>query len=358
MDIFARKWPAAFLLPLSLPYALITWLRNRLYDSGLMHQCALPCRVVVVGNLTVGGTGKTPMVELIARLLQQRGERVCIISRGYKRTRGGLVVVSDGQRVLAQPHESGDEPFMLANRLKGVPVIVDRDRVRAGRMAIERFSAEVLVLDDAFQYRRLRHDVAIVLVDGRRGFGNCWLLPAGPLRESPQRLASATLVVLTRLSNPADGERWAATVRRFTQAPIIAARHVPQELCSAGGEHAELTALREKPIAAFCGIAQPDSFFALLEQVGAHLVCRFSFPDHHRYSARDLAALTRIALQQGAEWLVTTEKDLARLHGQDSPLPLWCLRITMQVDDQQPLLRAITTRGYHEEGAICCEKNT
>ncbi|MBC7187723.1 MAG: tetraacyldisaccharide 4'-kinase, partial [Calditrichaeota bacterium] len=241
--MFATKWPAALLLPFSLLYLFVTWLRNFLYEAGVLRQWKLPCAVIAVGNLTVGGTGKTPMVELIARTLRDRGKRVCVISRGYKRRRRGLVVVSDGHQTLAGLEHSGDEPLMLAKKLQGVPVIVDRDRVRAGRLAIERFGAQVLVLDDAFQHRRLRPDISVVLVDAMRGFGNGWLLPAGPLREPASRLAAATVVVLTRAEGPRTDVPIVAKVRKYTRAPLLTARHVPVDLVGADGTTRELRAL-------------------------------------------------------------------------------------------------------------------
>ncbi|MCR4439846.1 MAG: tetraacyldisaccharide 4'-kinase [bacterium] len=358
MNMFATKWPAALLLPLSLPYLLITWLRNILYDAGVLRQWKLPCQVIAVGNLTVGGTGKTPMVELIARTFRDRGKRVCVISRGYKRRRRGLVVVSDGQRTLAGLEDSGDEPLMLANKLQGVPVIVDRDRVRAGRLAIERFGAQLLVLDDAFQHRRLRPDVSVVLVDGQRGFGNGWLLPAGPLREPASRLAAATVVMLTRVEGPHAIVPLAARLRQYTPAPVLTARHVPLDLLSADGKRSDSSAWQGRNVAAFCGIAQPDAFFAMLERSGMRLVLRKAFADHHSYTAQEVESLCRQAAQQGAECLITTEKDMVRLEGLAFPLPLWCLRITLQVEELPELMRIIEAHSRGERQRICCEKKT
>ncbi|MGQ9560186.1 MAG: tetraacyldisaccharide 4'-kinase [Candidatus Oleimicrobiaceae bacterium] len=358
MHIFATRWPAALLLPLSVPYLAGTWLRNRLYDAGMLRQWRLPCRVIAVGNLTVGGTGKTPMVEFLCRTLQHQGERVCVVSRGYKRKQGGLVVVSDGQRLLVEPEACGDEPFMLASKLPGVPVIVDRDRVRGGRVAVERFGAQVIVLDDAFQHRRLHSDASVVLVDSQRGFGNGWLLPAGPLRDLPSRLRQATVLVLTRVQQAQNLAPLVAYLRAYSQARIFTARHVPVDICTGEGSVHALESLRGKRVAAFCGIAQPDSFFTMLEELGAILVHRKAYPDHHAYSARDVAALCRQGQLSAAECLVTTEKDLVRVHGQDFSLPLWCLRITMHVDHARRLLEVITPPGQTAAADSCCEKIT
>ncbi len=358
MHIFATKWPAALLLPLTLPYLVVTWLRNRLYDAGVFRQRRLPCRIIAVGNVTVGGTGKTPMVEFICRALQERGDRVCVVSRGYKRKQSGLVVVSDGQRLLVEPAACGDEPFMLATKLPGVPVIVDRDRVRGSRVAIDRFGAQVVVLDDAFQHRRLRSDASVVLVDSRRGFGNGWLLPAGPLREPPSRLREATVLVLTRVQESKNLAPLAAHLRTLSQAPILAARHVPVDFCTPEGSVQAVDSVRGKRVAAFCGIAQPDSFFMMLEELGAILVYRKAFPDHHSYSVRDVEALCRHGQLRAAECLVTTEKDLVRLRGQDFSVPLWCLRIAMRVDEAQRLLEAIAPSGRSRANSSCCEKIT
>ncbi len=193
MAFFDTKWPAALLWPLSRLYGSAIGRRNRRYDTGQAAASRLPSPVISVGNLVVGGTGKTPTVVFLARWLQERGKKVCVISRGYRRKSKGLVLVADGERICSTAELSGDEPILLAQELPGAVVVVDADRVEAGRYAIQRFKPDLILLDDGFQHRRLHRDLDIVTFKGVQDLGNGWLLPAGPLREPAASLDRADL---------------------------------------------------------------------------------------------------------------------------------------------------------------------
>lgn len=308
--------------------------RRAAYAVGLLRTRRLACRVVAVGNLTVGGTGKTPLVELLARELTARGRAVVVLSRGYgRRPASPIGLVSDGARALLTAAEAGDEPSLLARRLRGVPIVVGRDRYRAGAWALERFSPDVLLLDDGFQQRRLRTDVDVVCLDARAPWGRRGLLPRGSLREPPSALGRAHLLVLTHAAE-AERERAEAEVRRHAPAaPIARASYEPEgfEDVRARGV-VPVEALAERPVLAFAGIAVPERFAATLARLGILPREFVAFPDHHPYDAADVAALEARARRLGAEALLTTEKDAVRLPAEGA-LPVWALRVRLRLED-------------------------
>ncbi len=314
-------------------------LRRAAYAAGLLRSGALPCRVIAVGNLTVGGTGKTPLVELLARRLSARGARVVVLSRGYGR-RGpeSVRVVSDGARLLLGPDEAGDEPFLLARRLGdapgGVPVVVGRDRLRAGAWALPRFHPDVLLLDDGFQQRRLVKDVDIVCLDARAPWGGRGLLPRGSLREPPQALARADLLVLSRPAAAPAPSRAEAEVRaRAPRAPLALATYEAEGVEDVrAGTVFGLDRLHGPALLAFAGIAVPENFAATLGAIGVTPRDFLPFPDHHAYAAEDVMALEARARAVGAEVLLTTEKDAVRIPT-GGRLPVWALRVRLRLDD-------------------------
>jgi len=308
-------------------------LRRLTYASGIMRTRRLSCRVVAVGNLTLGGTGKTPLVELIARYLRERGRRVAILSRGYGRRDGRVVrVVADGQRVLATPAEAGDEPYLLARRLVDVPVVVGPDRYHAGALALARFAPDVLLLDDGFQQMRLAKDADVVVLDARRPWGFRGLFPRGTLREPPDALRRAHLVVLTHCGGGADPGGAEAEVRRQAPAvPVVHADYEPEGVEDVrAGTLADVDVLRTQPCLAFAGIAAPWRFLETL--IGLQVAPRdlVTFPDHHAYTAADVADLEARARAAGATALLTTEKDAVRLLDLGR-FPLWALRVRLHL---------------------------
>ncbi len=341
-----RAWreglPAAWdavLLPAAVAYGAGLALRRLGYASGIFRRRSLPCRVVGVGNLTVGGTGKTPLVELLARALAARKQRVVVLSRGYGRRAGGAVAaVTDGGRWLLTAREAGDEPALLARRLAdvpgSVPVVVGRDRFRAGLWAVERFRPDVLLLDDGFQHWRLRKDVEVVCLDARAPWGSGGLLPRGSLREPAAALGRADLLVLTHGDAAGDLERLRAELRVWAPtAPIAVGAYEPDGVMELGsGAVYPLEALRGTSVLAFAGIAVPENFAGTLRGLGIGPRDLVAFPDHHPYGAGDLAGLEARAREVGATALVTTEKDAVRLP-LTGTLPVWALRIRLRLDD-------------------------
>jgi tetraacyldisaccharide 4'-kinase len=289
--------------------------RDWLYARGLLKCRRLDCPVVSVGNLTIGGTGKTPAVELAVRTLMDLGHRPAVVSRGYGRRTRGVQIVADAASIRLDAEEGGDEPFLLARRLPGVPVVVGGNRYEAGRHAIERFGVSAIVLDDAFQHRTLVKDVEIVMARARAPWGNGRLLPGGPLREPLRALGRAGLIVVTGARGADDVAEVAEAARRWApHAPVIAARHVPTECWEAGPmRYLPVQGLAGKRLLVFAGIGAPDGFRRTLQETGVVETGFARFADHHWYSVPELRALDARAAAGGAEGLVTTEKDWVRL---------------------------------------------
>ncbi len=338
----ARWTLGPLLTALAWPYDWMHRLRLQAYLRGWAAVRRLPCRVLSVGNLTLGGTGKTPMVEAIATLLCQRGYRVGVLSRGYgRRGREAMTVVSDGTRCLVLPEVAGDEPVLLAEHLPGVPVVVGRDRYAAGMLAVERFGVEVLVLDDGFQHLQLGRDLDILLLDSARPFGTGRLFPRGDLRERPSALGRADVIVFTRWER---GMPMPPSALPLAHPLPVSFRscHEPSGLRALpDGRVLPLAALNGRRVLAFCGIGGPESFRRTLQRLGVVVVAFVAFPDHHPYTCLELADLIRMAEEHRAEVLVTTEKDSIRLRRlQPWRWQVWELQIRCKVVDHAPAWEA------------------
>jgi len=271
--------------------------RNWLYDRDWLKQIRLDAKVLCVGNITAGGTGKTPMVIWLARQLRQRGKRLAILTRGYK---------GDA--------DDSDEVRLIREALPEVPVMVDADRVRGGRRAIDEYRAEFLLLDDGFQHRRLRRDADIVLIDCLCSFGYGAVLPGGLLREPLTGLRRARAIVLTRSDLVSAAELAVIRERVKALAPaaaIYTCRHEPTGLISARGERLTLETLRGQNVAALCGIGNPPAFTATLERLGAIVAARRFYDDHYDYTPEDVAEIK--ALVRDYQWAATTDKDWVKL---------------------------------------------
>ncbi|MBW1987943.1 MAG: tetraacyldisaccharide 4'-kinase [Deltaproteobacteria bacterium] len=326
----------ALLAFISVFYRGAVALRAALYRRGVFKSTRLPCTVVSVGNLTLGGTGKTPVTMAAARTLLQNGFSVAVLSRGYGGSlskKGGMV--SDGKSLLAGASRAGDEPLLMARSLPGVPVAVGRDRARMGKEVLRRFAPQVLLLDDGFQHLALARDVDIVLADASSPLANGRVFPRGPLREPEENLLRAHALVLTR-ANPEDPESPPSVWPE--DRPVFYAFHRPVGWTAAGGENSRLTPgrhmgyqlkfMRGKRLAAFSGIADNRGFFSTLGSLGTPPVVALEFADHHAYDPADVERIVEKAREAGADCVATTEKDLARLDGwpREAP-PLFALRI-------------------------------
>jgi len=330
----------AFLYPLSLLYGLGVRARLVSYRLGLLRSRSLPVKVVSVGNLTVGGTGKTPVTIFLAEFFKKDGKRVAILSRGYKGGARGPSVVSDGFDILMGPREAGDEPYLMASRLPGVPVVVCPDRVRGGEFIMERFSPNVLLLDDAFQHLRLERDINIVLLDSREGFGNGYMLPRGTLREPVSALKRADFAMIK--GGAPVGRTW-ETLHEYSIPYIPFAYRAERLYNIASGEELPLASLLGQKVLAVSGIARPESFKESLACLGAQVAESMDFPDHHSYTEADARGME----QRRAEMIVTTEKDAVKLKGLVKTLPVFALKVEVDIDQGllnssvAPILRGV-----------------
>lgn len=329
------------LSPLSRLYGRIINKRNDLYARGTLRSEPLGAPTVSVGNITVGGTGKTPLVALVAGILFEEGRRVGVISRGYKRRRENeLVLVSDGTEILEDASEAGDEPVELASKLRGRAIVVaDADRVRAGRWAVEKFGVDAFVLDDAFQHLRAGRDLDIVTIDATDPFGNGLTLPAGILREPLGNLARADLFVVTRSDLADDPEETAERIREHNpHAPIIRSRSRTVRLAPLEGSAGDT---RTGRFLAFCALGNPDNFFDQMIREGRSVVATERFRDHHFYTPKDIRRLEKKAAASGAGALLTTAKDAVKLRGLGLTLPCFVAETEPVLEDEKKLREMI-----------------
>jgi tetraacyldisaccharide 4'-kinase len=326
------------LSPFSRLYALAMTVRNRLYDRNVLRSFDIPAAVVSVGNLTVGGTGKTSLVETLADFFQDEGFRPAVVSRGYGRKGKGVVIVSDGKKVLSDPDRTGDEPLLLARHLKGVPVLVGSDRVKAARRAVRSFGSDLILLDDGFQHRRLKRNADVVTLNRNAPFGNGRVLPAGPLREPCGGLRRAHAVVLT-----GRGEETDVSKKMSPNSYLLHAFYRPVEWVRfSDGRTYPLPHLLQRFVFVFSGIGNPSSFEATLDEIGLKRVDHRVFRDHHRYTADDLKRISECAEAHGAMSIVTTEKDAVRIpHQWRGKLSLYYLRIKIEIKGGRNPLRKV-----------------
>jgi len=315
---------------LSLLYAAVVSLRNTLYRFRILASKPLPCKVISIGNITLGGTGKTPLVIALAGLLLQKGMRPVVVSRGYgRKDESQTLIVSDGQKVLTDTVTGGDEPVLIGSRLSGVPVVVGRSRYEAAQCAIERFHPDTVILDDGFQHLMLKRDLDIVLVDATDPFGNEKLFPAGILRESIKSLRRAHAVIITRRDSAASVDSLKDRIRQATAAPVFTSYQHPVDLAYVRiGELKPLSVLRGTKVLAVSGIARPASFTMLLKALGALVVGECIYPDHYEYKRADLADIFKKAADDRVSMIITTEKDAVRLRT-FKPEGIWALRIEL-----------------------------
>jgi tetraacyldisaccharide 4'-kinase len=313
------------------------------YAFGLRRKKQLPCRVVSIGNLTLGGTGKTPLTMWVARWYQQHGWRVAVLSRGYgAQTAGRFQVVSTGDGPLLDWQTVGDEPYLLAQSLPGIPVLIGQDRHLSGRYACDYFGAQVVVLDDGFQHYALHRDLDVVLLDASNPFGPGALLPRGMLREPASALQRADAIILTRAEMasgtlPTLGQQ---VYSRSGQRPVSCLTMVAEALWQGHRGIAGVEKLQGCRVVAFAGIGNPRAFATTLAQLGSEVAALVVFPDHYRYTAPDWQAIANIARQKQAGYLVTTEKDAVRLAPSwQTSFPVYALRIGVRFLQEPPLLQ-------------------
>ncbi len=321
------RFLAALLQSAALAYGAGVGVRRALYRRGVLKTKRLPCAVVSVGNITAGGVGKTPMTIYLAEQVRRMGYKAAVVSRGYggaaEKTGG---IVSDGVSVLMDSKRSGDEPYMMARRLRNIPVVIGADRYSAGMLAVREFDPQVIILDDAFQHIRLNRDIDLLLLDYQKPFGNNHLLPRGPLRESPAGLSRVDAVIFTR-ADTAIQKGGYAPANLIPNRPVFKSRHEPtirryieKNTLSPVGASVKNQLIgpayiSSKRVFLFSGIADNSRFKETVEKLGGCIVGTRFFPDHHAYSARDMQEIQRSVMETSPDLLMTTEKDYSRISG-------------------------------------------
>lgn len=324
-------------------YGTIVEARNSLYEKGVFKSFSLGVPVVSVGNITVGGTGKTPLVAFVAQVLAESGEKVCVISRGYGRKNPkNRVLVSDGENILADAKQAGDEPFELARKLLGKAIVVaDANRVSAGSWAREKFGITAFVLDDAFQHRKVKRDLDIVTIDAANPFGNKKILPSGILREPLKNLERADAVLVTRANLSEDVSNLKIQVKKYNlDCPIFIAENKISGLINLEDFHAKaqsplITKEKQRTKAlSFCALGNPNNFFEQLKLENFDLAATQKFPDHYFYKKEDIAKIEKKARESGAEILLTTAKDAVKLKDLQFGLPCFVVENEMIFDNE------------------------
>lgn len=327
-------------------YGAVVKTRNRLYEKKFLKSFSLGVPVVSIGNMTVGGTGKTPLVALIAEILAAKGEKVAVLSRGYGRTNPKQrVLISDEKKILTETETAGDEPFELAQKLLGKAVVIaDADRASAGNWAREEFGITAFVLDDAFQHRRVKRTIDIVTIDATNPFGNGKLLPFGILREPLKNLKRADAIVITRTNLTSEILSLKAQIKEFNSTcPIFTTKNEAANLVELKDFHENLSNFnnskfeiqRQKVrILAFCALGNPDNFFDQLRRENFNVVATEKFSDHYFYTQNDVAKLEAQAGKQNAEILLTTAKDAVKLKNLKFNLPCFVVESQMIFDDE------------------------
>jgi tetraacyldisaccharide 4'-kinase len=344
-----------FLTGLSRCYGGILKIRNRFYQNNPARSKQLPCMVISVGNITVGGTGKTPMAVYLATMLKNEGYRVAVVSRGYGgKSSGTGGIVSDGEKILLGADMAGDEPFMMAKQLRDIPIVVFSNRYQAGLLAIEKFSPDIILLDDGFQHRKLKRDLNILLLDANHPFGNGHLLPRGTLREPIAMIRRADIMILTRAGNSVEpGNSFLEQLSKngleafASHTPLFLSSHRPylHSIIFSGDDKAEgnpasspedPSILNNKSVFAFSGIAKNNDFRKSAASLGCRISGYLEFSDHHEYSEKDFSEIMQAAMGNNAEMVITTEKDFSRIAGCFQwPLPLAVIGVSISIHEEK-----------------------
>ncbi len=347
-----------FLYPFNFVYACILFLRNLFFDIKIFQSKKLSVPVISVGNITTGGTGKTPAVAYVANLLQSRDYKVGILSRGYKRSSRGYLVISDGANIRENADRGGDEPVMLAHKIPGAFVAVHEKRYPGGKSMIQNYRVDVIVLDDGFQHRALHRDLDIVLIDASSPEHLRAHIPVGRLRESLRSLRRADIVIATKYSNDLMLKSIEQLVHRYTPAPVIGSEIKLEDFFDVMQEESvPVQNVVPKTAYLFSGIAQPEEFHRTVHDAGISIAGFHRFPDHHRFTENDIHTVLDEAKHYNADVLLTTEKDAIRLqpykHLFNEALPLYAVRISFSIaNDDGSVLEKFIRRTMNKHKTI------
>ena len=336
---------------------LYSWgvqLKLALYRSGTLQQHRLPATVISIGNITVGGTGKTPTAQMMAQMIREMGYKVVILNRGYRaHWQAEIGLVSDGRKIYMTAHEAGDEAYLLAKTLPGIPVVIGKDRSISGRYAVEKLGAQVIILDDGYQHWQLARDLDIVLIDSLNVFGNTHLLPRGTLREPLSHLDRADVFLLTKTDQATGWSReyLRKVLKQYNpDAPVAESIHNPCYFVEIADwykgiqdKNYPLSELEGREVLAFSAIGNPSSFEQTLSDLGLHMVDTVRYPDHHDYGVLEMQSVTERAVAKNAYALVTTAKDAVKIPTEfiysDRDRPLYILGMEIKITDGEDALR-------------------
>lgn len=333
------------LMPLCSLYSTVVFIRNYFFDVGIYNEKRLPCTVISVGNIVAGGTGKTPTVAAIAKLLKKTETNVAVLLRGYKRKGNNKVtIVSDGKNRLCSRKESGDEADMLAHQLSDIPIIVGKHRYLTGEVAIDLYKSDVIILDDGFQHRQLARDLDILTIDATQPHGTGSLLPIGTLREPKSSIKRADIIILTHTdASGTNIEQLKIELNQLApKTQILESNHKPTSLyrLNQADKNAliPLNDLSGKRLLAVCGIGNPNAFIRSLEKQNPEEIELLAFPDHHVYTASDIRQIKLQMVQCEAEWIITTQKDEQKLTDLKTDLPILVLAIELVFTEGNKIL--------------------
>lgn len=330
-----------FLFLLSIVYGFIQRVRVLLYRKGLFKVEKIGSKVISVGNITLGGTGKTPAVMAIAQMGKEKSFKVTILTRGYKGKAEGINVVSDGSRILLNCEDAGDEPYLMAKKLNGIPVVKGKNRYLSARFAIKRFGSDLFILDDGFQHLKIHRDVNILLIDATDPFGNNRIFPGGTLREPLTAIGRADIIVLTKSDLSQKNAETIKKIREYNpSAPIFTSYYYLIDLVDMKGDIMPVKGIKGRSLFIFSGLANHSSFRSIIEREGARVKGELTYPDHFYYSESDMKEIKKKSESAGADMIVTTEKDIVRIpypgvDPETSSGKVWALRIGFTVEDRE-----------------------
>lgn len=343
-----------FLSLLELVYICLLKLHKLLYRCNIIKSHSLNCKVVSVGNISAGGTGKTPVVERLSKIYSDRGKKVVILSRGYGSGQEGPLIVSDEEENKISVENAGDEVYMLARHLDGIPIVIGKDRYQAGQLAEKKFNPDIIILDDGFQHWKLNRDIDIVTVDAMNPFGCDHLIPRGFLREPLSAFQRADIIVLSKTDHVSqkDVKKIKNRLRLFNkQADILTSRHEPlyiKSLTSYEDKVLSADKLKGKKVLALCGIGNPESFVEGLKKLDAKVIDSITYPDHYKYQEEDLMEIAVQAQLSNVDWVVTTEKDAVKFSKemvdrfQKFDIGIFTLGIEIKLNEYSKLANAIS----------------
>ena len=314
---------------LSLIYRSLVTIRNFFYGANILSTKSLECKVISIGNITVGGSGKTPTVEYISNLLQSKGHKVGIISRGYKRKSKATLIVTDGRNKPESWEHVGDEPFLLAHKLENIPIVVGASRYKSGSVMIEKFQPDVILMDDGFQHLSLHRDLDIVLVNSKDIRSDHKLIPKGKLREPISNLNRADLIIISKSNIHQPSNYLINKIESFNRPTIYNEIQIEDLLQYKSNKSNELEKIANKKVYLFSALGDNESFKKIMDNTDAEIVGHSKYLDHHHYTLDDLKDIEQKATKCHAEFLITTEKDLVKINFRNNKIDIYAARMTM-----------------------------